>query len=256
MRIRWRESGSRFDADAWTKRCLRKLSVTGGPAPSPVKNGGFDATVWLPHVTMKDGGKTAVWYGHSRAAELAIELIINRAVDEDLIEVMTKSMLPTLAARRLGESRRWAVYDVSFVSPPGYTLQERRMHSGDIALKFGAPGGRGLILRQVYPAKLALERREMKGWLQCFPFKERRRYRCAGELAEWTTHSVGKVHRLPGRKQFGWPFGWIAPHVCMAACRRDDERGRLMFAEHEARRKVSEKVIETALAEMDWAYRN
>ena len=75
-------------------------------------------------------------------------------------------VLPTLSASGPDEPVRWEIFGAVFRSPPGFAMAGKRTVLGDLALLFRSGCGRRLVLRQVYPAGVALERRTIERWLE------------------------------------------------------------------------------------------
>jgi hypothetical protein len=166
-----------------------------------------------------------------------------------------ETLLPGVRCSKASDATRWAVFDVSFVSPPHFDLVERHLYSGDIALRLAARQ-EGLILRQVYPATTALARRPIARWLRASPFKEHRRLRGKTPPQKWTVHRGGyalagvKSH---GRKKLAFPLGWAAPRYHVAAAVAEEALDRLLIADHSSARDLGDRVVRKALQDMNWA---
>ncbi|MHC4202128.1 MAG: hypothetical protein ACYSU0_19225, partial [Planctomycetota bacterium] len=178
--------------------------------------------------------------GYSPRADLALEVAVNGRAPEKTRRKIFSRVLPTLSASGPGEPVRWEIFSAVFRSPPGFAMADKRTVLGDLALLFRSGSGRRLVLRQVYPAGVALERRKIERWLEAGPFKERRRCRPEGEPVDWSVELDGERsgRALAGRKRLGrkcapFPFGWLAPRWSSSAAVRDEERERLLLAEYD-----------------------
>lgn len=226
LRISWRSVGAKFAARQWIERSIKDIGV--GEAEAEDSNPHATVAAWLPRATARDDGVGALWFGHFAQAGLAVECAVNGAAESGLVDQFAKHMLPTLRARPKGGATPWALHGALFESPAGYSLSRHNLLAGDLALELTATGSRRILLRQVYPACLALDRRTLRGWLRESPFPERRRFRSLGEPKR-----EDDIYLQQGRKAFGWPFHWIAAHSVLSGLQHDTERDRLLIAEHE-----------------------
>jgi len=250
----WRPKNRRFDAQAWIGERVRKWSietVKKGPCPKS-----FSTTAFLAEVPSKGGGSRAIWYGCSSAGDLVLEVAVNRAVDTKTQRTALKKVLPAFRAAAPGAETRWALYDVGFVAPRGYRIRDWKLYSGDITLRFTNDENKSrLILRQVYPAGTALERRELNRWLRKFPFKEHRRYRPAAPNDQWcvelgTRRWQGVKRR--GRKQLAFPLNWVGRRHSVAGGVTDPELDRLLLVECDTRSEDGDSLARTAIRGMNW----
>ncbi|MBN1675583.1 MAG: hypothetical protein JXR37_31365 [Kiritimatiellae bacterium] len=254
----WQPRGKRFDAAAWIRRRLRSVAGAAAPGKGPAPHG-FAGSAWVELGAPRAGGRKAIWYGYAPEAGLMIEAVLAGDLSPAEWRQAVKKILPSLRASKRGGPTQWAVFGVSFESPPGYVLDNRRLNLGDMALRFTARGGSRIVLRQVYPASLALARRDMKKWLRDAPFKEHRAHRPAGEPEAWRLDCPAR--ELSGLKRDGWkrlpfPMGWCRPRFAVTAVIEDRELDRLLLAECSARRPQDDKLLGELLAGMNWAQRN
>jgi hypothetical protein len=231
----------------------------GGPVRTATAAGDFDVSA---RVGPKDargeaaGGAVWAWYGFSSAAGLGLELAASGHLDSRQRRALDDLVLPSLRLAPADQPTRWAVFEASFVSPAGFLLRAARLHVGDIALCLAARGGRRLLLRQVYPADLALSRRPLEAWLDYPPFREHRRFRREGEAQPWQAASFGR--RLEGllrrgRKALPAPLGPLGGRRSVAAAARDTELERLLLAEYDGPHEADPDVVAEAIGQMNWA---
>lgn len=249
MQVKWlRVPPERFDAARWLRRRLGKVagdSAGDGPRPQ-----GFSETAWA---SRRGGANGALWYGYAPEAGMVIEVVVGgrRRTAEQRV-------LPSLRASARGGATRWAVFGSSFESPPGFALVAQRLQLGDVALLFRGADRSRFVLRQVYPAQLALARRDLADWLEFPVFKEGRRFRPTERTRDWKIDLFGTelagVLRT-GRKQLPLPLGWIAPRRSIGAVVHDRALDRLLIAEHDSRGEPDEALLATALRSMNWALR-
>jgi len=259
VRIRWlRPARRRFDARRWVLRCAKRLAGRGARVEETDASPAFDVSA---RVAAKDPRGDAAkpvwgWYGFSGAAGLGLELVASGRTDARQRRALEDIALPSLRAGAGTEPTRWAVFETSFVSPPGFALERAQLHVGDIALCLRAPGGRRLLLRQVYPADLALSRRPLEAWLDHPPFRQQRRFRRAGQTQPWQAASFGRsldgILRR-GRKSLPAPLGPLGRRRSLAAAVTDPDLERLLLAEYDAPKEADPNVVKEAIGLMNWA---
>ena len=246
----WRPTKRDFDPGRWIRRRLKKVGrrpADRGPAPH-----GLSHSAWAP--AEPNDGRGAFWYGCASDGGLVIEVVTSAALAKKAQRTVSDRVLPTLTVSAPDRATRWAIFGASFESPPGFSLRNQRVHLGDVVLQLSSSRRDTLLLRQVYPAELALARRELAKWLAFPVFKEHRKFR--GAETEWSVDSFGRklegVKRA-GRKRLPSPLGFCAPRRSVAAVVHDDELGRLLVAEYDSLEPGGDDVVAAALGAMNWA---
>ena len=178
---------------------------------------------------LREGLSKSVWCGYSRSAGLLLELITTNVTGADDTRDALERALATTAVADRAAPCLWSLYGVGFVSPPGFELVRKHLFSGDIALGFKRKRREGLLLRQVYPAGMAVSRRPLERWLQSPPFTERRRPP-KGTPAAWAGSGLEGIMRQ-GRRRLPSPLGWCNPRYATAIAAVDATRDRLLIAE-------------------------
>jgi hypothetical protein len=195
---------------------------------------------------MRKGGSKTIWSGYAAEAGLLLEVIVTSLTEEPLRAAIFASLVPKINVSVRDKPCCWSMYSVSFMSPPGFELNKRHLFSGDVALQFSRGRKETLLMRQVYPAGLALSRRNLERWMESAPFGERRRLRAPVRVA-WRRDAP---RELEGIRQSGWkrlpsPLGRCAPRHSVAVAAVDKELDRLLIAERQNRR-------DDGGAEVDW----
>lgn len=251
----WRPNPQSFEPDLWVKERIKetipsKSSAVKGPAPD-----GFEPTVWLPDVKYTPDVRKSIWLGYARDANLTIEIIFDATLGKSVTKLYSSMILTSLEISGLDESTRWSVFDVSFESPPGFALIDKRLKVGDMMLRL-RNAKRTLILRQVYPAKLALSRRPIERWLKDTFTKEHRRFYPSEPHVEWALKLPAKTlvgRKRHGKKQLAFPLGFCAPRFHCSAVVIDEELGRLLIAHADTLRNEGDEILTTSISSMNWA---
>ena len=247
----WNPLDESFDGSRWLGNRLRSLWRGADPAEEAPAADHFDQALWLPEARTRKGALASVWYGYSSRARLLLEAVINAGAGWEVKELAETIFLPSLAVSDRTEPTRWAVYDTSFESPPGYAIAESRLNLGSISLilKFGR---NQLMLCQVYPAAAALSRQPLDEWLKASALKGKRR-----SIPMDGSGDV-KVDSLEGLKRrsvelLPFPLARIAPLHCLAMAVVDATLDRLLIAEHISPVSTEDEMVSEAIRRMNWA---
>jgi hypothetical protein len=256
FQVKWlRPKQKNLQGERWIKQRLKALGAFGRTRKGKgAAAGGFAETAWTP----AKGQGRSFWHGCAPGAGLLIEVAVNSALEARIVRRIESKTLPSMMAFAREKPTRWAVFGASFESPAGYALKAHRLHLGDVALRLSGEKGTALMLRQVYPAKLAVERRKVERWLEISCFKEFRLYRSDGAVRPWTVNgpggkSVGVIRR--GWKRMPFPFGACAARSSVDAAVHDTDLDRLLLAGHDTPGRADESVLVQALGAMNWALR-
>jgi hypothetical protein len=256
MQVRWWRPGERgFDPETWLRK--RMTSLPGVGIERTTRPGGFTTAGFVPDYTPGDGTSGVLWFGYSPTARMVVEIVAGGETSAKTLKTVSGMVIPSLEARPEGSPTRWAVFGASFESPSGFFMTNKKLLLGDVAVELSSGNGCRLLLRQVYPSKLALARRKLTDWLEFQPFKEHRCFRPSGPEESWNIESSGRQLaglRRTGRKAYPFPLGVIAPRKSTAAVVHDEELDRLLIAECDSKKKVSEPILSDAIAAMNWAY--
>ncbi len=219
--LRWLRPAGGVDGAAWIAQRTEQTAA-GQSSPRPPQPAGFTAVNWIRGLAVREEARKTVWWGYAPTPDAPKDAptqsavrpgVLVEAILTDLAKPETNAWfiehsLPRLQAQPENGPLDWRIYSARFATPPGFRLQEHRLASGDLALRFKRGRREGLLLRQVYPAGLALARRNAEGWLADRPFLERRRFR--GELTEPRPQTLMRT----GWKRIPFPFGPFAPRRC------------------------------------------
>jgi len=252
----WRPKSRRFNASRWMRR--RMKSVKGklaGRSDVPAPQG-FANVAWSTNYRPRSGGAGSLWYGYAPGPGLVIEVLTAGSASKRDQHTVAANVLPRLQVSPADRPTRWAVFGASFETPPGFVMTHRRIHLGDVAIWLRSPGRQRLMVRQVYPAELALARRPLAKWLRFQVFKEHRVFRPDAEPEPWSVtldgRSVEGVRRI-GRKALPFPLGFLGPRRSRAAVLHDTELDRLLIAEHDSTGADDDRPLTAALTAMNWA---
>lgn len=206
---------------------------------------------------LRRGPEGDVWCGHSGLAGVAVEIACGAETPAKTARRIGVKVVPTLACAGAGDPVRWAVFDAAFVTPPGMRLAAKRLNLGDIALAVESRAGARLVVRQVYPAGLALSRRGLDEWLADEPFAESRRFVRSGPPEALRVPGPGG-RSLPGRvlrgeRRMRFPLSWLFPARSVAAAVVRPDLDRILAARCDSARRArtpDEDAVVEALSAM------
>lgn len=252
--IHWEQQKRRgiSDGEAWARGRLKRLGLL--PDPSPPAQERFSACAWAHGVQSEEDKQTTHWFGYAARSNLLLGLKVNGVLPEPERALITREVLPTLRTSPADGQTTWSIYDLSFVTPPGFKLAKRHLFSGDVAMEFRKGRRESLLLRQVYPGDLALSRRDFEEWLASYPFIEHRRLRKSTLATEqWGHASRPELSglRRTGRKRLGFPLGAFGPRWTHALAVHDKVLDRVLIAEHMACVPPDGKACEEAILGMN-----
>jgi hypothetical protein len=103
------------------------------------------------------------------AATRRIVLIVHHLRGDRLDSDLQQAIRNRLADQPLANDQRWAFFGISFVAPPGFEHESAQLNLGDMSvtlLRRDRARQPRLGVRQIYPARLALSRNGLEGWLE------------------------------------------------------------------------------------------
>jgi hypothetical protein len=253
LQVKWLRPGSRrFSGTKWLEGKLRKA---GSPATSAPKAPAFSSSALVTQNGEPKRGERALWYGYDPESNLAMELTANLADSPQHRRRLTGQIVPSMKTETPRTATHWSVFGSSFKAPAGFYYARCNLKLGDLSLEFIDTRRRRLVLRQIYPAGLALSRRELQMWMADYPFASRRRNITLDCDDYEHDRGQGKLRR--GTRRIAWPLGFIRPLWTLAVAVIDQDTDRILLAEIAARDcdDLDLDLIEQALADMNWAGR-
>jgi len=252
--VHWEKLGDNTvqNGREWVDQRFKKLGLPTDALPPAASQ--FTACGWSHGVQTEEDKQTAYWYGYSEPGELLLGVKVNGVLPDDMLDQVLHQVLPSLRVSPADGETVWSMHDVTLVSPPGFALSQKHLFMGDVALEFRRGKHERLMLRQVYPADLALQRRPFERWLANYPFTEHRKLRKNSTTVEkWKAPKQEGLVGLKreGRKRLGFPLGLVAPRWTHALAVHDEKLDRLLIAEHIAGEDAGRTICETAIASMN-----
>ncbi|MEE8399434.1 MAG: hypothetical protein V3S89_10545 [Desulfobacterales bacterium] len=250
----WTPDPKGFDGARWLEKRLRSF-WKGARAEADAPAGDrFDQTLWLPEARTRKGAKASVWYGYSAGAQLLIEVVVNSGAGPDVKQLAETILLPSLNVSDRTAPIRWAVYDTSFESPPGYVIDESRLNLGAISLVL-KQGKQQLMVCQIYPGGAALEKAPLLEWLGTTALKSKRKSTPIDGAGEVKIDSFKGLKR-ESTERLPFPLGRIEPLHCLAMIAHDETLDRLLLAEHISPVWTEEGLVSEAIRAMNWTQRD
>ncbi|KKL93852.1 hypothetical protein LCGC14_1870580 [marine sediment metagenome] len=255
VQVKWfRPRSKRFNAQRWIRRRMKQSD--GQTVPAEAEAAGFSVAGWVTRKKPTGSAPRRVWCGYAPGADLALEVLVNLGPETKHRANVGRRIVSSLRVSADDAPTPWAVFDASFISPPEFIYSRSRLNLGDIVLCLTAGGGRRLILRQVYPAGLALSRRALEKWLDDSPFPEHRKRRPFGQPQPWSVRCFGRTLKgvlRTGRKSLPMPLGFIASRSMAAAAVVDEQLDRLLLVEYDAASEADEQTVARMIGRMNWA---
>lgn len=249
--LKWERAQNAQDSKGreWVEQRLKKMGVVSDANPPAAA--AFTACGWAHGVQTEEQRETTYWFGYSAPADLLLGITVNGELPKSIRLKTVHKVLPTLQTTPVDAIQTWAMYSVSFLVPSGFELARRHLYSGDVALEFTRGRRDTLLLRQVYPAELALKRRSMEKWIAHYPFKDHRRVSARSMQVQDCRRG-----ELAGLERRGWkrlpaPLGWCAPRRVHGLAVHDEGLKRLLIAEYLSVDEPAQAVCETAIAGMN-----
>lgn len=249
MQVKWKRGTVVDRVEAWMEKSARQAIKSVHAQKSAPPRGWSAAFLACDKPAFRDSSKI-VWYGASRNTGLVLELVFNGAASPEAHRVFTETILPSIGLSEDEEYQHWAMWSAAFQSPRRFRLINRRLVSGDLTLRLAAPEGDLLLLRQVYPANLALSRAGMEAWASDLPFKRLGR-RLERFQAEEKTLGGMKGLRRVGTRRIPPPLSFLLNHHVVDLIAHDEGRNRLLIASREGRHPVDENALEGLLVRMN-----
>jgi len=244
FKLQWLRPPKNYDGRMWVDK--RRKSIAGKhESENPPRPGSFEHVSWVKNLNIREEAEKTVWWGCSKRSEVLVVVLLTNLREKELNEWFIENALTYLQVIPGEQEWPWRIYSVQCTLPAGYRLQQTRMAAGDIALEFKRGNQDRLVVRQVYPASLALERRPMAGWLKDRVFNEQRRLR---QETEQKQNDVWLKRK--GRKPLPFPLSWLRPRRYESVIDRDRQLDRLMIVEGEWPEGKSTTPVNDILASM------
>ncbi len=242
--LRWIHPPKKYKASDWIEK--RQKSVAAGQvSENPPRPARFETSSWIKSLAVREEAEKTVWWGYSSDCSVLIEVILTNLTDRKKNDWFIKYSLPKLKVFSQNEKWLWQIYSARFLIPAGYILNKHRLSVGDIALDFFKNKSDRLLVRQVYPAKLALERRSLPAWLRDEVFKRHRKFKVIND-----DKNIKLKSKKTGWKCLPFPLGWISPHACERLIVEDRDLDRLYIVDAEWRKSSNAFEVDSLITEM------
>lgn len=224
VQVRWVRCEENFYPEKWLENRISKTAAGQTSQDAPKVNG-FTNIEWIRDLQLKSEAAKTVWWGYSESAKIQLEVLMTDICAAECTEWVIKNTIPSFEAFSIDEPWEWRIYSCDFTTPSGFKLSQKRLSVGDVTIELTGEAGARIMLRQIYPASLALSRRSLDKWSQDNPFLQRRRYKT--EDASETEDCIDRQ----GTFNIPFPLGWIRPKKFHKVIYHNEELDRLFYAE-------------------------
>lgn len=251
LQIKWRIAHPPRNASRWAadraKHIIKHPDIHRCDVPK-----GFDgAHLASDDSDLAESGRI-VWCGAAISERLMLEIVMNGSAGKAAVKSFAGVVLPSITVANDNGMTAWSIFDASFEVPSDAKLISRRLYAGDIMLSMGTPKGRKILLRQIYPATLALERRPMESWLA--DNTVRRTIRRINDMKISNADIPGmKGLSRAGMRRLPPPLSVFGERHTMALIAHDTGRNRLLMAAEESPAPVEQKSIHAFISRMNIA---
>lgn len=229
LRVTWWRPWRRFfSPERWLKKRLRSYATAQHVEDFDQPGQGISHGKMLGEVFFTKDDIRSLLYAVSKESGLVVELVSNGAIPEKQRLAIRKNVLPSLRLREADERTEWSLFRTRFETPSAYRLRRSNVMLGDVGLELTAPGGKRLMLRQIYPAGLALSRRDTDHWLRSSPFPEVCRIVPGGDLEEERDGAKITTIQRSFRKSLRAPLHFLRRRTRYARLMHDETRDRLL----------------------------
>ncbi|MEK6797237.1 MAG: hypothetical protein AABZ39_20850 [Spirochaetota bacterium] len=242
MQIKWRIASVPDDSTAWALRRVKRILKHPVVQDAPAR---FDSVLASDNADINAASRL-VWVGAMRTERLLVEIVMNVSAGKSAVKSFMSITVPSIAGSDDGAVREWSIFDAFFAAPKDARLVSRRLYAGDIMLSLADTRGRKLLLRQVYPATLALERQPLAAWLSDNAVKRTMRRVSSLKDSPRGEHSVIRMgdHALPP------PLSLFGRRYTAAAVTHDTARDRLLIAAEESHEPLTASSVDALIERM------
>jgi hypothetical protein len=255
----WQPPQGTMDTNRWIRERLKKITPVSPvkPRSSGAVLTDFKELAWVPPNPQDAASRSkAIWYGQALTAPLIVEIVLNVDSVPRLENNFLRILVPSLKAQEPGSPSHWAVFNVSFISPSGYSIKGKRLFPGDMSLWFDTWNKEQLLLRQIYPIQLALNRQTLEQWLERGPIKDYHKFKPSGPTQSWEIRHNGKSWqgiKRTGYKRLAFPLGNWRAKYSQAAIVNDMALDRLLLCEYDSLQETDDSRLKEMITSMNWA---
>ncbi|MGC4032052.1 MAG: hypothetical protein QM754_10025 [Tepidisphaeraceae bacterium] len=187
-----------------------------------------------------------IFVAHSHRSDRIIQIVHHAAKRS---KHFADELLPSLADTSTEAGNDWAMFDLSFRTPPGISVRWYRFNAGDLACGLADAKGRITVVRQIGPAGLALGRQPLANWLMQVPKTDKKLYRPIASTEPTTIDTSdgrtldGLVGTLRRKRRLFWV--WTIAKRQKVLAFHDAGRDRLIVGQGEDE-TLTRRVLATA----------
>lgn len=235
LEIKWKRLKNPYHAEA--KDWLMQIFNTSKYDKNPPCPQSFSSSAWIFKHKVKNDNYLNIWIAIGKDQKTIIELITTNNTPDYVQKKIFHKLLDEIVLYTENQNWFWAINNISFSIPARFTLRDKHLFCGDIGLLFDSSERETLTVRQIYPAKLALSRKDMKSWLLNYPFHQKRKTVIKKEETWNDKQSNLQGIRLKATKKIAFPLGWLDPFSSDIIIAHDQKHDKLLAADYSIAKK-------------------
>jgi hypothetical protein len=202
--------------------------------------------------------------GYAPDTGRVVELILHTGEAAEADAALMRRLAGSLRDQQAETPQRWAFFAHRLTAPAGFVHEDSQLRVGDMALWFRREDRRPgrLSVRLVYPARLAVQRQRMAGWMTNLHYEDRivgQNLYCqpGNRRTIWTEQT--HTQRGPAR----WCDAWLRGPVRLIRWRMPSWQRHWLIHDEEADRLISVRLadeparfqptLDAVLGGLDWA---
>ncbi len=148
--------------------------------------------------------------------------------------------------------QRWAMFDLSFIGPAGATYESSVLNMGDMHVRLALQRGH-LVVREIYPADLALRRQPLEKWMEQLIAAHKSHYAPPGDFDALQTRRGAGLSCRAKVKRRRLLLSWRTPREQVHWLIHDQRSNRLVWIEMAKRKTDVAPAMRRLIEQSNWA---